>query len=612
MTKAAAILAVIVGFASAARAQWPADASSNLAIGDGPGDQVVEKLALAPDGSCYVSWFDNASGNYDVRLQHLSPAGVALWPHNGILVSNKPQNSSLVDWDLIADSLGNAIVTFTDIRFGPDLDVYAYKFDSTGAPLWGPDGIALSADSDFEANPRVAETTDGDFVFVWSRSPNVGDGHIVMQRLAANGTPKLAANGVNVAGETGKSPAFARVVAADNGNVVVSWVRDIKSFTSQRFVRAEKFDATGVSVWGAPVSVYDAASVPIGYEPKLLSDLAGGAILVWHASVSNLFNSLVQHLSAGGLELFPHNGVAVSTTPNMHHLDPSGALNTSTGEIFVFWNERNSAQSAWGIFGQKFSSGGSQLWGAGGLVVLPVNTVNKILPQTVAYADGAMEFHLQDSGGPPNTYTVIGHRLDGNGNKVWLSGSPLVVSSVASNKARLTPRSDASGFVRLVWEDNRNPSTDIYGAGVLAGGTLGSPGLTPYGTGTPGCSGPSNVTAALLPNVGQLAFAFLGDNAPPSSLGLCLVTDSQDYAGSDPFGLGVLLHVDFFFANEVFGLDMPIDATGNGVSPAPIPPSPFLAGKSYYAQTLLLWSGPCSLPPFGLSSSRGLQVTILP
>jgi hypothetical protein len=400
------------------------------------------------------------------------------------------------------------------------------------------------------------------------------------------------------------------VIAAESGNVIVSWLRDIKSFTSQRFVRAEKFGSNGASVWGAPVSVYDAASVPIGYEPKLQTDLAGGAILVWHASVSNLFNSFVQHLAANGAELFPHNGVSVSTTANMHHLDPSGALNPNTNEIFVFWNERNSAQSQWGIFGQKFSALGARMWGSGGLVVLPVNAVNKLLPQTVAFADGAMVFHLQDSGGPPNTYNAIGHRLDGAGNKVWNGGAPLLVSSVVSNKARLTPVADAAGFTRVVWEDYRSGGSDIYGQALGADGVLGVPGLVPYGSGTPGCSGTSNLTAALLPQIGQSAFALYGDHAPPSSLGLCLVTDSQDLAGSDPFGLGVLLHVDFFLANEIYGLDMPTDASGLGATPIPIPPSPGFIGKVYYAQTLYAWSGPCSLPPFGLSTSRGLAITI--
>ena len=45
-----------------------------------------------------------------------------MWPHNGILVSDHPQLSSLVDWDLIATSDGGCALVFTDARDGSDLE----------------------------------------------------------------------------------------------------------------------------------------------------------------------------------------------------------------------------------------------------------------------------------------------------------------------------------------------------------------------------------------------------------------------------------------------------------------------------------------------------------
>ncbi|MCB1163598.1 hypothetical protein KDL67_13015, partial [bacterium] len=88
MRRIALLLAlVLVALPLAAHAQWSDDPLVNLAIADRPSEQVVPKIAATADGGCYVAWFDLASGNYDVYLQHLDAAGNALWAHNGILVS---------------------------------------------------------------------------------------------------------------------------------------------------------------------------------------------------------------------------------------------------------------------------------------------------------------------------------------------------------------------------------------------------------------------------------------------------------------------------------------------------------------------------------------------
>lgn len=140
-------------------------------------------------------------------------------------------------------------------------------------------------------------------------------------------------------------------------------------------------------------------------------------------------------------------------------------------------------------------------------------------------------------------------------------------------------------------------------------------GLVSYGTGTPGCAGTHTLGANHVPLINSPNFAITCDNAPPFSLGLGMITDSQDLAGSDPFGLGVLLHCDFVFATEVLTVDFNSNGTGYSESvSAVIPNSNALIGKTYY--TCVLWAWPlatCTLPgfnPYNLSTSRGLAITI--
>ena len=88
------------------------------------------------------------------------------------------------------------------------------------------------------------------------------------------------------------------------------------------------------------------------------------------------------------------------------------------------------------------------------------------------------------------------------------------------------------------------------------------------------------------------AFALICDKAPAASLGLAIVADAQDASGSDPFGLGVLLHVDLTAATLVLPLDIASDASGNATVVCPIPNSPALAGQSFYGMALWAW-GAC-------------------
>jgi hypothetical protein len=132
-----------------------------------------------------------------------------------------------------------------------------------------------------------------------------------------------------------------------------------------------------------------------------------------------------------------------------------------------------------------------------------------------------------------------------------------------------------------------------------------------YGAGTPGCLGPEFLTTNRVPKVGDAGFGYRCNKAPANSLGLLLASDSQDLAGSDPFAIGVALHVDFFLATEAWGFDIVSDAAGFGAATTPIANVPALVGADYYAQALWAWNS-CVLPPFGLSTSSAVKLIIQP
>ncbi|MGE3165550.1 MAG: hypothetical protein AB7O52_11635 [Planctomycetota bacterium] len=516
------ILGMVGIVATESDAQWSTDPASNLAIADRVSEQVLPKVAATADGGCYVGWFDLAAGSYDVYLQRLDPQGGELWPHNGVLISDHPQNSFLVDWDLIVDSQDHCVLVFGDNRNGGgDFDIYAYRVAPDGSMVWGPDGVTLSDDNGFEAAPRVAELSTGDFAFCWSRDTN---GRIMAQVLDPLGVPYYPANGTPIGGQGPERAGFCEIAASDNGTFIVTWVRDTTNFASPRHVHAQKFDLGGAPQWGAgPVVVYDAASVPIAHAPRLRSDAAGGAVIVWHAALTTLFNCYVQRLDAGGVELFPHNGVGVSTDLTRNHLDPTFVYQSSTQETLVFFNERNSAQSQWGIYGQKLDASGARQWTNTGRELIPVNSMWKGPPRAVPSGAGAMVFVLYEPTSTPGQERVLGMRVDADGLPNW-PGQPLLVSSLLSGKSRLPVAVTPQGAALVVWEDERVDAADIYGQRVGDDGTLGGgpPAGPPFVRGYCNPDSSFNIADA----IALLAFLFPG--VVPATLGCPDACDCND------------------------------------------------------------------------------------
>lgn len=478
-TRSLPVLGLLVGLTNPVAAQWPPSAATNLAIADFAGEQVLNKVATTSDGGAWLGWFDQRGGSYAVYVQRLDAAGVEQFAHGGILVSNNPQSSSLVDWDLICDSQDFCVLAFTDTRAGGDLDVYAYRIAPNGSLVWGANGVPLSNNGDYEPSPRVCEASDGDFVFAWA---NTGVATLQVQRLDPAGVPRFAGDGIAIPGDAGATPAFVRIAAADNGSVILSWVRAL-AFAGTKHVHMQKVTALGAQAWngGTRIAVFDQASVPIAHEPRLLPDGSGGAICAWHFAAGSLFSVRVQHVLANGTEAFAHNGVDVSTSGNSK-FDPAIVWQPPLQAAFVVWNERNLGQSMWGIFAQRIDAGGTLAWGNGGVQLRAIDTIEKLTPVAAPYgAVGITAAVLETSlGAQQRQVTVFG--LDTAGTALF---PPTAASTVASDKLRLALAATPSGTSVVAWTDKRTDGGDVFVHALDAGGsrTIQLATAAPYGCG---------------------------------------------------------------------------------------------------------------------------------
>ena len=465
--------------------QWPSDPAVNLAVCDTTGAQELPKIAATSDGGCYISWFDTRAGAYRVYMQRLNPQGVKQWGTTGLLISANPQNTSLVDYDLAVDDSNYAVVTFTDIRNGNEIEPFAYRISPQGAFVWGANGVALSTSpSTFQANPRVVCTSDGGYVFAWifGSSPN----KIAMQKLDASGLRQWGTNPIFISGTGTENLTYASIVRSDNGNVILMMSGYSGSFLNPQNYRlyTQKYSPAGSPLWGAnPDTVYALGRVPGFYVPELIPDGNNGAFYVWQddRNSENTYYAYVQHVTANDTKMFPVNGSPGSTLPGRLHIDASACYTPLTGETYLFWYETDALfQSSYGVYGQKFSANGTPQWADSGKAFRPFGGGQPSFIHCFAKDSSAVAFYFD--GVTVTTNLVRGFKVDRNGTLQW-GGVIKNISSVSSGKGRLNGVFLGSGTSLLTWADERVDDNGIYAQNVNFDGTLGI--VTDVGTPNP-------------------------------------------------------------------------------------------------------------------------------
>jgi hypothetical protein len=460
-----AMIATVATMTAPALAQWSSDPAHNLVIADRSGEQVQPKLAATSDGGFYVSWFDNASGGYDVYLQRLDAAGVEQWPHNGVLVADR-DFSSTQDYGLGVDSEGNALLAF---RF-PDDDgisqVVAAKVSPEGKLLWDAPGIFVSSGPEEAFSPRIVGTTSGNSVAAWSS----GDGSLRAQRIDTDGVPQWG-DGVTLSPVAGLF-LIAHLGAAEDGNVILSWQAQA-SFQDRQYWAQKLAGADGASLWTPDhVKVMDNAAgvMQLGNFPTFVEDGSGGAVFGWY-HISGLAGVVrVQHLLADGDLKFAQNGVTVSTDTSRPRYAPSTAYDADNDDIYVAWRETNVDQNQIGVYAQRIDSSGARGFGDTGREILPLSGVDKNQLTALSMNGGVMVAWVE--GTSPSPMPIRATHLDAAGDAVW--PEPVVsIKTSATAGARLAGDLGTQGFAALVWQDGDVGESDIKAQNIDENGQLG-------------------------------------------------------------------------------------------------------------------------------------------
>jgi len=463
-------------FISTTFSQWSSDPSQNLTICDVNGEQALAKIVSTSDGGCYISWFDTRSGNYNVYLQRLDVFGNKQFANDGLLISSNPQNTFLVDYDLNVDQNDNALLIFCDIRNGGNLNPYAYKISPAGDFIWGANGVELNPTSDFQANPKIIETSDNNVVTAWivSTSPT----QIALQKISPEGNKLWGSSPVFISSPT-EGYNYPSLVESDNGSVIVIHTVTTGNFPAQVVkLRATKIESNGTIGWGGNgVMIQNDGRIAAFTIPEVISDGNYGGIVAWHddRNMDNLQSAFIQRISSTGSLYFPEGGAEGSIEGASHKFNPVPVFNPATEEAYIFWMHTEPDQNQNGIKGQKFSSTGSRLWGDNGITFKPLSAPNTISISSINAQMGnnkAYVFYLEGNAGGLNT-KVEGFACDASGNFVWTNNF-VTLSNPTNEKLQMVSAVDLYFNCKLAWGDKRLDAQGIYAQDINPNGELGN------------------------------------------------------------------------------------------------------------------------------------------
>jgi FlgD Ig-like domain len=313
--------------------------SNGVALSTASGAKSSPTIVSDHAGGAIIAWKDyrNNANKADIYAQRVDGSGVSQWAAGGVAVCI--DTTDQVFPKIAADGTGGAIITWSDWRTyaTTSSDVYAQRVNSVGVPQWTADGIAVCTELTYQSVSGIAPDAAGGAIVTWVDYRS-GTTDIYAQRVSAFGGAQWATDGVAVCTATGEQSEPA-IIPDGGGGAIVAW-EDLRNGTENADIYAQQVDAAGVRQWTAD-GVALCTQPHYQYDPVLVSDGKGGAIVTWEDPRDGIqFDIFAQRVDAAGVPQWAADGVALSAAVGDQR-NPTIASDGAGGAIAV-WDDRRS------------------------------------------------------------------------------------------------------------------------------------------------------------------------------------------------------------------------------------------------------------------------------
>jgi len=450
--------------AGAAWAAWATDPAVNTAICTITGEQLYAEAVTDGAGGAIITWQDARLGisNYDIHAQRVDAAGTVLWADDGVVVCNAAGNQQVPQ--LVSDGAGGAIIVWLDNRAG---GIYAQHVDAWGNALWTANGVALCSVGGSKTTLSVKADGMGGAICTWvDDRGGFGYTDIYAQRVSGGGTVQWGAGAVAVC-TASFIQSFPAITGDGAGGAIITW-QDCRDQIHLYHIYAQRIASDGSPMWAANGVVVCNATVAQQW-PKIDTDGAGGAIITWQDKRTTAeWDIYAQRVSNLGVPVWTANGVPVCNYSG----DQAQPLCVSdgTGGLYVTWiDPRLSLQGD--MYVQRIDGAGVRQWNADGVGITATNTT-KLNHDITGDGNGGALIAWQDLRG--TSYDIYVQKVGLAGTAAWTGNGVAVGTAVQTQRFPTVVRDGAGGAILAFEDRRTGTDYDIYAQKVGADGSLGA------------------------------------------------------------------------------------------------------------------------------------------
>jgi len=330
-------------------------------------------------------------------------------------------------------------------------------------PILG--NVGLCTEDGEQKTPAIVSDGAGGAIVAWRDDRFFFGFDLYAQRIGADGLPKWSGGGNPLTSSGLIADSGPNLMVSDGaGGAIVVWQ------TAGSDIYAQRVNSAGAIQWNVNgVAVCTASGVQYLYA--IVPDGAGGAIVLWvdQRAAAAVY---AQRLNASGVVQWTPNGVSLGGTP----IFLSAASDGAGGAIAAWTDYRRlfSVPSSVDVYARRINASGTVQWAANGVLLggnpansLALDLVNTGFPAIVPDGIGGAVVSWSN-----RTSVTVGdifaQRLNSSGANQWGASAVALCTAVG---AQSTPScvSDGSGGAIVAWEDDR-AGADIYARRITAAG----------------------------------------------------------------------------------------------------------------------------------------------
>jgi len=401
------------------------------------------------------------------------------------LICSQPQDQQ--DARLVSDTKHGAIITWVDFRNDQNelvADIYAQRINASGVTMWGTNGMAVCTNAADQTAPVLIEDGAGGTIIAW-QDWRSGNRDIYAQRIDSLGNVLWTANGLGVVVKN-TNQSSPKIVSDGADGAVIVWEDSINGNLD---IFAQHIAGNGTSSWTAGgVAVCTATDKQT--NPRVVVDATGAAYFTWQDRRNgNDYDIYCQKLNAAGAPQWTANGVAINTATNSQ-INPKLELDAS-GAVIIAWQNYITG-AGYDVYAQRVDAAGNAQWTAGGIPICALNGNQSAIDVTTEnITDGAI---IAWKDGRNTNVNIYCQKVDLNGNRLWTSNGVLI-SEASRNQINPNIVGDGIGGGIIAWQDSVAGIWDVFAQRISGTGeSLWTAGGTAIGIATDNQTSPKNIS----------------------------------------------------------------------------------------------------------------------